>query len=170
MTSRTNSAEAGLDRRAIRFRWGVCATAALILGASFAYAPWVSGGPVLCGSRLFFGIPCPACGLTRSFCAMTHGAFGEAFGFHLFGPLLFTLTALAIPVSILELRRGRRFEWLARIAFSPRVAWVFASLFVSYHITRLVLEARSGELAISMSHSVCATAWRALLGPPAGLL
>ncbi len=101
---------------------------------------------------------------------MTHGAFGEAFGFHLFGPLLFTLTALAIPVSILELRRGRRFEWLARIAFSPRVAWVFASLFVSYHITRLVLEARSGELAISMSHSVCATAWRALLGPPAGLL
>ncbi len=148
----------------------MCAAAALILGASFAYAPWVSDGPVLCGSRLLLGLPCPACGLTRSFCAMTHGAFGEAFGFHFFGPLLFALTVLAIPIAILELRRGRRFEWLARAAFSSRVAWVFAGLFVTYHVARLVIDAMSGELAVSMSHSVCATAWRALVGPPTGAL
>lgn len=170
MTCRASKSESAFDRRAIRFRWAVLAVCTLVLTASIAYAPWVGDGPILCGSRLLFGVPCPSCGLTRSFCAMTHGALGEAFGFHIFGPLLFVLTVIAIPVTCLELRRGRRFEWLARVAFSSRVAWTLAAMLIGYHLTRLGLEYSSGELARSMQHSLCATAWKTLLGSSSGIL
>ncbi len=159
MTHSRIKPEQGLDRRAIRFRLAAISVVAATLVASFLYAPWVSDGPVMCVSRLMVGIPCPSCGLTRSFCAMSHGAVGEAFQFHAFGPLLFGLCALAIPIMAAELWRGRRFELVAKYAFSSRAAWSLAILFAGYHITRLVLEGSSGELLASMQHSVCGDLW-----------
>src|SRR5689334_7885096 len=91
---------ARLDRGAVKRRVATCAIAALVLAASFAYAPWLHAGPVLCPLRLTLGIPCPSCGLTRSFCAVSHGAFAAAFGYHLLGPWLYAATVLVIPWSL----------------------------------------------------------------------
>lgn len=35
------------------------------------------------------GLPCPGCGLTRSFVCLGHGHLSEAFKWHPLGPLLF---------------------------------------------------------------------------------
>lgn len=167
MTSRTRIPDQPLDRRAIRFRWVVAVAAALVIAASFAYAPFVGHGPVLCPARLVLGIPCPSCGLTRSFCAMSSGEIGDAFGFHLLGPVFYACTALATPLALLEIHRGRRFEYLARVLYSSRVAWLLAGVLVVYHLTRLTLAAHDGTLLASMEHSVCGEIWSSLLEPSA---
>lgn len=51
-----------------------------------------------CPSVMFFGRPCPGCGLTTSFTATVHGNLPFAFHAHPLGPVLyalFTLSALA---------------------------------------------------------------------------
>jgi hypothetical protein len=42
--------------------------------------------PTLCPVRLVSGRPCPACGLTRSWQATTHGRLREALRWHPMGP------------------------------------------------------------------------------------
>ena len=64
------------------------------------------------------GIPCFACGLTRSFVFTAHGNFYSAFYMHLLGPLLFILTcglAVYFAGSLVSGRRVRyRFSTRAR--------------------------------------------------------
>ncbi|MCX5684342.1 MAG: DUF2752 domain-containing protein, partial [Planctomycetota bacterium] len=67
-----------LDRPERRRRAVDAAICFGILAASFLYAPYVHDGPVLCPLRLVTGIPCPACGLTRSFCALASGRPADA--------------------------------------------------------------------------------------------
>lgn len=43
----------------------------------------------ICGFKNFTGLPCPACGLTHSFCAIAKGDFLDAFSYNLLGPPLF---------------------------------------------------------------------------------
>jgi uncharacterized protein DUF2752 len=43
----------------------------------------------VCGFKNFTGLPCPGCGLTHSFCALTKGDLSSAFAFNLLGPALF---------------------------------------------------------------------------------
>ena len=63
-------------------------------------------GPPLCPTALFFGIPCPGCGLTRATLALVRGDVAGALHFH---PLVFVLTPVfgfAIGVSLLDYVRG----------------------------------------------------------------
>ncbi len=53
-----------------------------------------------CWSRTILGIPCPGCGLTRSFTAMAHGHVRNAFNFNPLGPILFILCGLQIPYRL----------------------------------------------------------------------
>jgi hypothetical protein len=39
------------------------------------------------------GLPCPGCGLTRSFVCLAHGRLAEAFRWHPLGPLVFLVVA-----------------------------------------------------------------------------
>jgi hypothetical protein len=70
-------------------------------GSAFAFF-----GPPLCPTALFFGIPCPGCGLTRATLALLRGDVASALHFH---PLVFVLAPLfasAIGVSLLDYVRG----------------------------------------------------------------
>jgi hypothetical protein len=63
-------------------------------------------GPPLCPTALFFGIPCPGCGLTRATLALLQGDLASALHFH---PLVFVLApvfAFALGVSLLDYVRG----------------------------------------------------------------
>lgn len=77
--------------------------------------------PGLCASRMWFGVECPGCGLTRSFVSLAAGDFATSFHFHRIGWLMFAAVALQIPYRIVclrELRSGaitRRWpEWFGR--------------------------------------------------------
>jgi hypothetical protein len=64
--------------------------------------------PILCSWRQLTGIPCPGCGLTRSFTFMAHGRFAEAFQLNMLGPPTFLFVAAQVPWRIVRLVRGSR--------------------------------------------------------------
>jgi hypothetical protein len=90
--------------------------AAAAIAGSFLLQPSLNGGllfpfsavgcdmelPGTCIFRNVTGIPCPGCGLTRSFVHLAHGNFMKALEFHLMGPVLFVLCLLQIPYRLIE--------------------------------------------------------------------
>ena len=50
--------------------------------------------PSVCLFYHLTGLPCPGCGLTRSFVSLGHGRFWESLHWHPLGPVLFLLCAL----------------------------------------------------------------------------
>jgi len=69
--------------------------AAGILAASFVWTPDALPRIELCAMHRLTGIPCPGCGLTRSFCAISHGDFAAAYHFNPFGYLFYVAALLA---------------------------------------------------------------------------
>lgn len=56
--------------------------------------------PETCFAKSGFGIPCPGCGLTRSFISLAHGDWAGAWGFHRLGWLLAAATVVQIPYRL----------------------------------------------------------------------
>ncbi|MGB0640751.1 MAG: DUF2752 domain-containing protein, partial [Myxococcota bacterium] len=57
--------------------------------ASFVYRSSPLEGFVFCTFRRLLELPCPGCGLTRSFCSISAGHPLAAFSDHLAGPFLY---------------------------------------------------------------------------------
>ena len=72
-------------------RWSIAAAAALVFGVSFAFTPTGFPKLQLCVFRRLTGLQCPGCGLSRSFCALSHGEWSAAWGFHPFGVVFYGL-------------------------------------------------------------------------------
>lgn len=85
--------------------------AAALLAAALIPAGGVDSGPVLCPFRLLTGIPCPACGLTRSWVHLAHGDVASSLANHPIGPALMLLTLVATVVAGIHLVTRR---WLVR--------------------------------------------------------
>jgi len=94
--------------------WTMLILSTLVLAVSLAVSVRGSGEagavtwlgielPVLCGSRAWFGIECPGCGLTRSFVALAAGDFTEAYRFHRVGWLLWLAVVMQIPFRVYSL-------------------------------------------------------------------
>ena len=102
------------------------ALALFVIGMSFAIpllesrGAWVS---IPCVFNKVTHLPCLICGLTRSFIMTAHGNLGDAFTYHLLGPVLFAVTfAIAIYLAF-ALITGKRFRYTlskraSRVAFS----------------------------------------------------
>mgnify|MGYP002778380261 CR=1 FL=1 len=54
----------------------------------------------ICTFKNVFGIPCPGCGLTRSFVAIARGQWAESFAWHPLGPLLWLGVAIYFVASL----------------------------------------------------------------------
>ena len=114
------------------------------LGGAFAVglASWLSpdtivDGPIICPFRLFTGLPCPSCGLTRSWVFALHGQWMDAMKSNAFGPPLLIATLSAALVALVWRTRGQappRLEALLRHA----VAIAFFALWGTYGAFRIV--------------------------------
>ena len=109
MTVTTPSAE---QQRRVR-RPGLSTTEVLAaggvvaVGAAFLLSPdHIEDGPVLCPFRRLTGLPCPGCGLTRSWVYASHGWWSESFAAHPFG--MVALAALVLLVVLAVVARVRR--------------------------------------------------------------
>lgn len=74
----------------------------------------------VCWFKSTTGMPCPGCGLTRAFCAISHGEFNAAWAFNPFG-FLFYAGALLLalwPLLVWKFPRLETFRPAAR-----RVTW-----------------------------------------------
>jgi hypothetical protein len=113
-----------------------------VLVLTFVLPPDGAGIP-LCWFEGLYGLPCPGCGMTRSLTSITHLHFGEAFGYHPFGFVVWLLVVvLAVAGFAGEARRRRVGEWLARRrAWAARVYLGFVMSFVAFGVVRMIVTA-----------------------------
>lgn len=114
--------------------------AALVLAVSPLIPPDGLGFD-LCLFKNLTGLPCPGCGLTRSFACLAHLELTKAFRYHPFGPLFFVGAVLMASLLVMGPRRRERIHgWLLRhdaIARPLYLAVVYA--FIAYGMIRLGL-------------------------------
>lgn len=68
--------------------------------------------PVLCLFRLATGLPCPSCGMTRGFIALSHGDIALAAKYNVAAPVIHAAVSVIFLLSLLQLFSGR--DWLLR--------------------------------------------------------
>ena len=143
----TNGRLAGSgDRQFVKNRLVLTAVCLTLLAAPFAWNASVGeSGPVLCASRGLFGLPCPGCGMTRAFCALSNFEIGKATQLNGLCLPLVVLIVAAPCVALRELWLGRRLGWYAFIGSRGFVLLLAIAISI-FHVTRLILWARDGTL------------------------
>src|SRR5262245_39218920 len=92
-----------------------------LVAAPFVWTASVGDdGPILCGLRAATGLPCPGCGLTRAFCALSQFDVWQAVQFNAISLPLLLLVVVAPVVALYELGQGRRCQWY-RFVYSVRL-------------------------------------------------
>jgi hypothetical protein len=91
------------------------------------------------------GLPCPGCGLTRSWTAAAHGHVADAFAYNFFGPISFLATIVFAGVVGVLLLRRRPVAGLGRVVKHP-IVWTVAVIWVVYGIARVVDQVVGGGL------------------------
>ncbi|OLP19876.1 hypothetical protein BST81_03280 [Leptolyngbya sp. 'hensonii'] len=135
-------------------RWGILGfSGAPLIGAHF-YNQGFQIPFLVCPIRHLTGIPCPTCGMTRSFMAIARGDLPQAVTEHLLGPVLFIVFLLAIVHVLLELGTGRNFQAPYLRILGDRVFQVSTlSVILGYYSIRLVHLASTGELMAALIQS-----------------
>jgi Protein of unknown function (DUF2752) len=132
----------------------------LVLGVSLftfvaarAYADHAEHGPILCPLRGLVGLPCPGCGLTRAFCALSQGDLGSALAFNAFALPLALLMLGASAVALAELTRARAFGFYRPYLYSATLGRSLAAGVIVYHLGRLAYWAYDGTLVRDYLHA-----------------
>jgi len=99
-----------------------------------AFFAWTSHPlPETCGCRALFGIPCPGCGLTRSFVHLAHGRWAQSWRAHHLGWPLAGALLFQFPYRFAALRWPEReflgehvSRWFGRAVIALLIAnWIF---------------------------------------------
>jgi hypothetical protein len=110
--------------------------AGLVVAAALP-ASHIADGPVLCPFRRLTGLPCPGCGLTRSWVYLVHGDVHAAVWANPFG-LISVAAALALAVMSVVARVRRRPPLdLERLVRQPWVIALFLA-WVGFGLVRIV--------------------------------
>lgn len=77
-----------------------------VVGSSLVYLPGSSIPlPESCTARLFLGIPCPGCGLTRAFISISHGQFANAWNFNPASFIVYLFVLVQLPWQACQMIR-----------------------------------------------------------------
>ncbi len=130
--------QASANRRLASSEWLALGGLAA-LGTAFVLSPdHIEDGPVICPFRRLTGLPCPGCGLTRSWVYLAHGWWRESFLSHPFGALAVAVV-LALAVAVVVARaRGVAPPDIDRIAKHPVAIGLFAT-WMGFAVVRLVV-------------------------------
>ncbi|MGV9711706.1 DUF2752 domain-containing protein [Gordonia sp. NPDC003424] len=130
----------------------VAAGGVAALAAAALWSPAGSGsGPDLCPFRRMTGLPCPACGLTRSWVALAHGDLSAAFGYNLFGPLFMLVAVIATGAAIVALVTGKPVLGRLRTGLTGRIAIGVLIVWFGYGLVRLLFAAAGWGLFPSVT-------------------
>jgi len=70
--------------------------AIFVIAVSFILRPDLLSGIELCAFHALTGLQCPGCGMTRAFCAISHGQFADAWKLNPVSFYFYTLTILGL--------------------------------------------------------------------------
>ena len=119
---------------------GIGVLSATVLIISGGLSGKHSAGPG-CVFRRAFHIPCPGCGLTRSFAALWHGDLSASFHYHPLGLPLFLLLATCASVWLFGNSTPglwRFAEQWERQMVQPRVWLTLLAIWLSVWVARLI--------------------------------
>ncbi|MBD1999390.1 DUF2752 domain-containing protein [Leptolyngbya sp. FACHB-541] len=147
-------------------RWGFLGGAIAPIAGAYLYNQGYRVPLLQCPILHLTGIPCPTCGMTRSFMAIAQGDFGLAIQHHLLGPIVFAgFVGVAIHIAV-ELLAARRIRAVyAAMVSDHRFLLLCLVTALSYHAWRLYGLANSGNLYTAFAQSPLAN----LLGAAANL-
>lgn len=90
----------------------------------------------ICPVKLMTGMPCPGCGMLKSWAHLTHGDLNTSLDYHLFGPGAYLATIMLVIWLVIELWQSRAFK-LPELVKTWTVPPIAVGLSV-YHLIRLV--------------------------------
>lgn len=132
------------DRAPARLRGNTHSETVAVLGvlavgvAAVLPAGRIDHGPVLCPFRRLTGLPCPGCGMTRSWVHLMHGQWHAGVWANPFGVVaLVAVLALAAHVVVCRVR-GRSAPDLNQLLRTPTARVVIAA-WLLFSAVRLVL-------------------------------
>ena len=105
--------------------WIIPFGAGAVLGLRAVFSPEGLPGLSLCWFKAVTGRPCPGCGLTHAFCAISHGRFADAWSCNPFGFLFY---ALALGLLAWPFLLRVRPELAGRLARPQLLAWAIPGL------------------------------------------
>jgi hypothetical protein len=133
-----------VERRPGKLDWVIALGAVAVLMVSVVFTADQPPGFSICAFYSVTGLPCPGCGLTRAFCAISHGHWGDAWAFNPFGFLWYALTVFLV-VRPLLIRLSKYAEQEGRILasrWSYIVPVVLVSAMWAYGLYRIWSAAR----------------------------
>jgi hypothetical protein len=119
------------------------AVMALVLSASFLLPMpdnhgRILGLPSVCPFYEMTGLPCPGCGLTRSFVCFAHGHLHDAIQWNALGPPMWLFFAFLLGRSVLSIISGKPvMPFDRRLVHACSLAAL--TVFISFGIGRIVL-------------------------------
>jgi hypothetical protein len=120
---------------------GLAGAAAAALTIACAVSPArVESGPIVCPFRLATGLPCPGCGLTRSWVFIAHGDFRAAVVANPFGFVTMAAAVALIAVVATAFVRGRPIPSLSPVVRS-RPFLVLLAVWLVFACVRIVVVA-----------------------------
>jgi len=97
----------------------------------------VDSGQPTCLLRLTTGMPCPGCGMTRSWVHLAHGDVATAFEYNFFGPIGMAMAAGLVVYTVVALVRRRPTDRLFD-QLNPKILMVGMGLWLGYSAVRIV--------------------------------
>jgi hypothetical protein len=118
---------------------GLAIVGGLLIGAAlWANPATIEDGPLLCPFRRLTGLPCPFCGLTRSWVYLMHGDWVAALKANPFGYVTLGATLGLIAVVLVAAVRRRRAPSLTPVIRS-RGMRVLLAVWLAFALVRLVV-------------------------------
>jgi len=85
------------------------------------------------------GIPCPSCGLTTSFALAARLEFFSSLSTQPFGLIVFCLTLIAIPLSLILIRRRISWQELTQLRFFERTIYFLIPLYLLSWFYKIII-------------------------------
>ena len=95
--------DAACSRRGLWVRGGVLCFLLLAYGGSWFLTAADLPAGTACPLRGLSGLPCPSCGFTRGFVAISHGELERALELNVLAPAVYLLGLLLVPFLLYEL-------------------------------------------------------------------
>ncbi|MFT4126645.1 MAG: DUF2752 domain-containing protein [Gordonia sp. (in: high G+C Gram-positive bacteria)] len=126
------------DPRLATSEWVAGGGLAAVAAAALLPPAGIENGPIVCPFRLLTGLPCPGCGLTRSWVYAMHGDWSQSFAAHPFGaPLLGAVLVLIVAVGYRRVTRRPPVD-LTRLVWN-RATKIIVAAWLAWAAVRLIL-------------------------------